>query len=210
MIFKSTNFIAEAFDKKGIKYHIEEQDDYSCVAAPFGIEGGPVATVRFISRDNDEDVAVRVFSVVNETPKEKELEMLRACSKINCAVRYAKLYMDDDGDVNMEWDFPLKTPEDAVGEIAIESFFRFVRILKAEYHTLAQVIYADGGFKPKDTLAELHELFEKLKALRENPIVVDEGTGEDLDADVSIDPDPSMYLDSLDPTSDFCADDEDA
>ena len=208
MIYHATNLITEAFDKKHIKYHVEETNRSSCVAAGYGISGGPSVLVRFISRDNDNDVAVRVFSVINEVPKEKELEMLRACSKINCDSRYIKFYMNpDDGDINLEYDFPMETTDDCVGEFAFEMFVRFCRVLREEYHTLAQIVY-EGGFKPKDKLSELHDLFEKLKALRENPIVIDETGSDVIDADDSDIPAPSLDLDDVDWFSDFDIDDE--
>ena len=63
MLFHATNLITEAFDRHGIKYHVDEREDVSIVLAGFAIRMGPQIDVRFISNDDDNDVAIRVFGL---------------------------------------------------------------------------------------------------------------------------------------------------
>ena len=59
MLFHATNLITEAFDRHGIKYHVDEWENVSTVLASFAIRMGPQTDVRFISKDDDNDVAIR-------------------------------------------------------------------------------------------------------------------------------------------------------
>ncbi len=134
MIYKASKLIAEAFDEKGIKYggQIEEHDDASAVEAGFRIDNGPLVMARFFSSDDDNDVAVRVFGIIN-VKEEKRQQMLQQINAANCKMRYIKFLLDEDGDVNAEYDFPAKLADEQVGEVAVEIFIRLMKILDDVY-----------------------------------------------------------------------------
>lgn len=197
MIFNATQIIADAFEEKGITFQIEEVGDTSAVNAGYGIPGGPSIMVRFISSDNDSDVAIRVFSLFNSIPKEKELAMHRAISDIHRRVRYVKLYLEPkDMDIHVEYDVPTEVSSEDLGAVCFELFLRVSSILRREYHTLASALY-EGGYKPKD---DLEGFVEKLKMIRmmretlENPIVINaDDDGESSSDDKVLDLDTSWF-----------------
>ena len=144
MIFAATQIIADTFEKIGIKFRIEEDNDSSCVTAGYYIPGGPYVNIRFISSDDDNDVAVKVFSLFNKVPNEKEFAILRAFNDIHNRVRYATFYFDEDMDINIDYDLPSKISSDNLGEVCFETLFNLTRILRIGHHIIAQALEPDG------------------------------------------------------------------
>lgn len=171
MIYDATNLIAETFDTYDVKYRISEIGDASVVEAGFEIEAGPEVIIRFISKDNDNDVAVRVYGLVHRVPSSKRMDIMEVCNALCAEVRYLKFYIDPVGNVNVEADLPIRTNDDCLGECCFELFVRMMHILEGEYHRFADVLYANG----KKTVSSPLELLRALQELRETPIVTNNG-----------------------------------
>ena len=62
---------------------------------------------------------------------------------MNHKVRFAKFVLDNDGDINVEYDFPLKSSDDCVGEIAFEIFVRMMQILDEHYSIFMKAMYSN-------------------------------------------------------------------
>ena len=67
--FKATNLIAEAFEKCGVKFDVVSHHGSEQLLAGFSVDCGPNVIMRFISRDNDNDIAARIFGLISNTPK---------------------------------------------------------------------------------------------------------------------------------------------
>ena len=65
MIFKATNLITQELDKANIRYTVKDDEDSSIVRISFSVDNGPVASVYFISRDDDNDVSIRLFHLID-------------------------------------------------------------------------------------------------------------------------------------------------
>ena len=166
MIYKATNLIAETFDEKDVKYHIEEKEDFSVVEAGFEVEAGPALLVRFISKDDDSDVAIRVFGVVHKIPEAKKEAILQVCNSLNKDIRFVKFLLADDGSVNLEADLPISVEESCVGECCFEYLVRIMSILDHEYHRFMEVLYSSANPSRTNTL----DFIKELQKLRENPL----------------------------------------
>lgn len=171
MIYNATNLISETFDTYDVKYRISEIGDASVVEAGFVIEAGPEVIVRFISKDNDNDVAVRVFGLVHKVPASKRTDIMEVCNALCAEVRYLKFYVDPMGNVNVEADLPIRTNDDCLGECCFELFIRMMHILEGEYHRFADVLYANG----KNNASSPLELLRALQELRDTPIIMKNG-----------------------------------
>ena len=164
MIYKASRLITETFDKRGIKYRIEELDEASVVEAAFSVTAGPQVIVRFISNDDDNDVAIRVFGLICKVPDSRRTAVMEACNTLSRTIRFYKFYLDAENSVNVEADLPVRTDDCCVGECCFELFIRIMKILDDEYHVLAQALYADpipNEHKSTDLLRLLSELRDK-------------------------------------------------
>lgn len=141
--FKAINLIAETFEERNVKFEVITHLDSEQLLAGFSVDCGPNVMMRFISLDNDNDVAIRIYSLISNTPADKRPRVLEACNMINRKVRYMKFYVDIDGDINVEYDVPVKAPDIGIGEMAFEMFIRMMRTLDAEYHVLTKALYSD-------------------------------------------------------------------
>ena len=142
--FKATNLIAEEFDKVEIKYGVDSFPGICCVKAGYYIDCGPNVTMLFISRDNDNDVAARIFGLVSSIPENKRDRAMRVCNDLSADNRYFKFYVNDDGDVNVEYDFPVLLPDEAVGRVAVETFSRAKKWINNEiYGSLMKALYSE-------------------------------------------------------------------
>ncbi|MBQ9459888.1 MAG: YbjN domain-containing protein [Oscillospiraceae bacterium] len=139
-VFRATRQIAEAFEKNNLKFRAEaKDDDTSYVETAFGTKHGGSIQILFISHDDDNDVAVRSFAVISGVPAEKRAAVLEVINECNDEFRFAKFTIDEDGDINMEYDFPASAAE--VGEPACEIAARFVQILDETYPRFMKVIW---------------------------------------------------------------------
>ena len=71
MIHKATELIVKTFDEHDVKYRVTEVADASMVEAGFEVEAGPEVVVRYISNDEDNDVAVRIYGLMHKIPSAK-------------------------------------------------------------------------------------------------------------------------------------------
>lgn len=183
MVFKATNLISEAFDAHGIKYRIVELDDTSVVEAAFCVESGPQVITRFISRDNDNDVAVRIFGLVCRVSELKRAAVMEACNTLCRKIRFFKFYLDSENSVNVEADLPMNVDDGCVGECCFELFVRIMKILDTEFQTIAQALYAEPAHE-----RDAGELLHLLQELRDKPIITDS------DGNILVPEDPDTIL----------------
>ena len=168
MIRNASRLIAEAFDLHDVKYHIVEVDDASIVEASFPVTMGPQVVVRFISNSEDNDVAVRVFGLLCKIPADKRTEMLEACNQLTGKIRFLKFYVDREGDINAEYDFPVRMSDDCLGECCHEMFVRIMQILDSEFHILAEALYSQC----LESESKSDSLLELLEQLQEKTITI--------------------------------------
>ena len=152
-MYKATRIIDEAFNEADIRHNIEQHGDSESVCAGFAVEKGPLVVIRFISRDDDNDVAVRILSLFNDIPKKERIKVLKAINKVNCEMRYVKFCLDDDGDINVEIDVPVRCSDDCLGKVACELFYRTMQIVRDKYELIVRALYLeDEETEDEDTL----------------------------------------------------------
>lgn len=179
--FHATNLIAETFEKKGVKFDVVSYCGNEQLLAGFPIECGPNVIMRFISRDNDNDVAARIFGLISNTPKEKRSRVMEACNVLNHKIRYMKFYLDNDGDINVEYDFPVHSPDDGIGEMAFEMFIRMMQILNSEYSIFMKALYSEDelDLQGHSVSAELMQKLQELRKMMEARIVAGDSANDE-------------------------------
>ena len=96
---------------------------------------------------------------------------MEACNILNCKVRYVKFYVDTDGDINCEYDFPGKITDECIAEIALEILIRSMHIMNGEYHIFMKALYTNesllemGRNRERVSEEELEELRKKIMEL---------------------------------------------
>lgn len=141
MIYKATKLIKQEMDKQELNSSINEYEKSSNVVAGYNIQNGPYIQVDFISSDDDNDVAVRVFGFINHVAEDKEEKILKVINECHAEYRYLKFVLDEDGDVNIEYDFPVKLDDATVGVVAYELFVRCVKIAEKCYPMFMKAIW---------------------------------------------------------------------
>ena len=105
------------------------------------------------------------MNLVNKVPTEKRYKVLEVCNALNHKFRFLKFAMDQDNDVHIEYDLPLSTGNDCLGEMAFEIFIRTMQILNEGYVLIAKTLYADdeNGQDSKTNSDETKDLLSLLK-----------------------------------------------
>ena len=168
MIHKATELIINSFDERSVKYRVTEVEDASMVEAAFVVEAGPEVVVRYISNDEGNDVAVRIFGLIHRIPSTKRIDVMEACNTLSAKIRFFKFYLDSNSSVNVEADLPVRTDDECIGECCFELFVRIMRILDNEYHILAEALYGD----PTNSKREPIDMLRILRELHDKPLVV--------------------------------------
>lgn len=198
--FKATNLIAETFKKRGVKFDVVSHHGNEQLLAGFSVDCGPNVIMRFISRDNDNDVVARIFGLISNTPKEKRFRVIEACNVLNHKICYMKFYIDTDGDINVEYDFPVHSPDDGIGEIAFEIFVRMMRVLDSEYNIFMKALYSDDelDIQGYNVSAELMQKLQELRKMLERRMAaMGESAGDGEADDLALEPETTDSPDDV-------------
>lgn len=166
-MFDTIKYLVEAFNAHGLKYQVCETDQFQEIHVPFGINNGPFVDVRYISVNRGNDTLVRIMNLVNKVPEEKRYRILEVCNLLNHKYRFLKFIMDPENDVNVEYDLPVSTGNDCLGEMAFEIFIRTMHILNEGYVLIAKALYAEDEKEP-DCNANSDEAKDLLSLLKKN------------------------------------------
>lgn len=136
-MYRATREIYEAFQDSGLNCVVKELDHSSILIA--GMTGKHTNfNVSFISKDNDNDVSLRVLDLVHIDPM-LMTPLLHAMNKLNSKYRYAKFVVDEEEQsVSILFDFPLNAQN--TGPIALELLARVSRIVDDAYPVLIQYV----------------------------------------------------------------------
>ena len=181
--FNATNLIAETFEKYGVKFDVVSHHGDEHLLAGFPVNCGPSVVMRFISRDNDNDVAACIFGLISNIPKEKRARIMEACNVLNHNIRYMKFYLDPDGDINIEYDFPVHSPDQSIGKMAFEIFVRMMQILNSQYSIFMKALYSEEELNVQDHSIPtgLMQLLQELRKMMETRMASDEADQEESD-----------------------------
>lgn len=122
----------------GFKVFTDEHEKTSDVWLQFSVKNGSSYRIRFISKDDDNDVSVRVFGLVRVETEEKP-RILAALNELNVKYRFVKFCCDNDGDVNVEYDYPVNAVNPAAS--AKEMVIRFTQIIDEAYPVLMRALW---------------------------------------------------------------------
>lgn len=146
--WKPTKLIAEKFEECEYEFEVREhvgpEEDLSIILIPFNLTGGGPVNVGFISSSDDNDVAVCVFQLISQIPEERRPRMMEACNRVMDRKRHLRFVINDDGNLNVEYDIPLMVSDEVLPTIAVEMFVRMQRILNEEYSYLMKALYSDA------------------------------------------------------------------
>ena len=94
---------------------------------------------------------------------------MEACNVLNHKIRYMKFYLDTDGDINVEYDFPVHSPDNGIGEMAFEIFVCMMQILDSEYSIFMKALYSEEelGIQGRSIPAELMQRLQELRKMME-------------------------------------------
>lgn len=125
MIYQSTEKIREALESYGkLCVQVEENDDFSMVCVLFPGLNKRTQYVGFISTDQDNDVHVIVPKILSVS-KRKIPYALAMLNAFNRKFRPVKFYCDEDGDVNVVYDY--LTSETDPSASAVKLHFQMAR-----------------------------------------------------------------------------------
>lgn len=141
MVYQATRAIHAHLSRTTmLNVYIEENDQFSTVCLDQSTQYGSQYTIRFISQDEDNDVAVRVFDLlsVKEKYRGKVLTVLNA---LNNRCRYVKFTLDQDDSVTAAYDYTVPTIHPA--NSAEEMIGHFTRIIDEAYPELMKALWSD-------------------------------------------------------------------
>ena len=120
------NEIHKAFEKAGLKHDVQE---IAGKAILFTGMTGNSSTYRFFfvkEGDIGNDVALRIHNIshCSKSQVDRAREVL---NKLQLQYRFLRFTIDDDGDINGEYDFP--TTYEDIGKGAVEMCLRLVLLL---------------------------------------------------------------------------------
>lgn len=139
MIHNATKEIEQVFHGADLKYTVREIEKVSFLEAGLASHQGIQSPIRFISSDDDNDVAVRI-SPLARVPESKTGEMLKLINDFHNRYRYIRFCLDSDNDLIVSYDIAVKAEN--IGETAIEIFIRFSQILDDIYPEIMRVIWS--------------------------------------------------------------------
>lgn len=164
-MYNPIRLLTESFDAHGLKYQVFEREQIQDIHVPFGINNGPFVDVRYISLNRGNDISVRIMNLANKVPQEKRIKVLEAINILNNKYRFLKFNMDPENNVHVEYDLPVSTGDDSLGEMAFEVFIRTMQILNDGYILIAKALYSndDDSLSAAKTDSGAKDLLKLLK-----------------------------------------------
>ena len=83
------------------------------------------------------------MNLVNKVPMNKRFQILETINVLNNKYRFLKFNLDLDNDIHVEYDLPVSTGVDCLGEMSFEIFIRTMQILNEGYVLIAKALYAE-------------------------------------------------------------------
>ena len=139
MVYNASKLIQEAFEDNKIKCRINETKSTSAVEAGYSGSNVSGITMRFISTDDDNDVACRIFSFL-KVPESKRGAVLEAMNTLQRKYRYVTFTLDDDNEIHIGHDLPVRTVN--VGDVCVEMFIRMAKIADDAYPIFMKAIWS--------------------------------------------------------------------
>ena len=140
MIHEATRRIQAKLEEDNLKCQVYDREDTSWLEIQIGTDQFTLE-INFFSSDEDPDVSVRVIDFIKGNAGKRDA-LINTCNDLNNRFRYAKFLVDADSCVRIDYDFPIKTPMSAVGEVAKECISRFLSISKKAYPELMKTLWA--------------------------------------------------------------------
>ncbi|MBQ8974582.1 MAG: YbjN domain-containing protein [Oscillospiraceae bacterium] len=138
-LFKATREIAAAFDANNFKYRVDRMEDTSYLETSYSGKNINGIKVVFLTRENENDIAVRAFNIVPLVPEGKRDSVLKAINDCNREYRFIKFVLDEDGTINGAFDMPVSAQ--SVGDASFEVGLRFANIIDAAYPVFMKAIW---------------------------------------------------------------------
>lgn len=135
-MYKAIAEIKETFEKADLKFSVEQMNDKWAIR--LNMEGDASKyQFLFIKTDDDgNDVAVRVFNVL-QVPQKKRKYMIRAIHDLSDSAHYVKWTLDDDDTLTAGYDF--LSSFSPIGPGACEVLMGMVKEMDIFYPVLASV-----------------------------------------------------------------------
>ncbi len=139
-MYKMTYLIYDTLKKiENLKVYTKETEHSSSVWLKVSVGNDHSYTIYFISNDDNNNVAVRIFGLVS-VDKSRWISILPVLNHLNEKYRYAKFTLDGDGDINLEYDYSISCPDPAAS--AFEIVTRITRIVNESYPTILRALGA--------------------------------------------------------------------
>lgn len=114
--YHGIGLVADALDEHDLKYHVDEIDEAEVLNLPIPSKFGPSFTIRFINTDDGNDIQATVTRIIGDIPVEERVHAMTVCNKYSSDIRWIKLFVDRDGDVNIKYSFPMECDDATITE----------------------------------------------------------------------------------------------
>lgn len=133
MVYKATRLIQQEMDEDNVNYMIQDDDDQSAIIAGFSVKNGPSVRAIFISKNDNNDVAIRLYGLISDVADQDKLKIYEVINSVHNQYRFLNFSLDEDGDLNVSYDLPQNIPDEGVGPACVEIFVRIMDILNKVY-----------------------------------------------------------------------------
>ncbi len=137
MVYQATQAIYDTFKAHDLECGIEARDEFSAVHIGINVKTTSFEA-RFISRSEENDVALRIFNLLKFPPERTE-SMLLAVNDCNNRFRFLRFIVDTENNtVDAAYDFTVSAEE--IGDAAHELLMRSAGIIDDCYPELLKEI----------------------------------------------------------------------
>lgn len=138
-MYKCIQEIHETFDSVGVKHDVEEHNGRWVINTGMTAKGKKYRYLFIQTDDSGNDVAFRSAPIAN-FPENKRQDGYMLVNELCGEYRFAKFVLDDDGDLMVEYDFPLALQP--IGKSALEILIRVTQILEDCHSRIMQAVWS--------------------------------------------------------------------
>lgn len=138
-MYQSIQEITKAFDKVEIRYRVDRKGNQEVLVTDISTKVASYKILFVKTDDTGNDVGIRIIGLASY-PKEKWMDVYRLINRLQEKYRFAKFILDEDGDMMVNYDFPVSCEE--IGKCAVEMVLTLVKVLDEVYPELKRLQWA--------------------------------------------------------------------
>lgn len=138
-MYRCIQEITKAFDGVNIRYHVDRKGDHEVLVTTITTKVASYKVLFVKTDESGNDVGIRIIGLASY-PEEQWMDVYKLINRLQQKYRFAKFLLDEDGDLMVNYDFPVSCED--IGRSSVEMVLTLAKVLDEVYPELKRLQWA--------------------------------------------------------------------